>query len=247
MSNSSWRWLKLALRITAPQPEHKYVLIVLADHADDKGLCYPSYGTLLRETGLASNHRIADALKHWKSVGVLTWRKGWGNTHKQVPNVYQFHEEPMIVLGQHKVESSKDESAPVALTNHDESAPVALSRPMIVLGQHSKVPVNTNVPVKKKRSQPFIGVVHQVNSFITDTTPTGTGKASAEQPTKEESAPAAQSSISDIPPYVEFDGREWVSRRGTGARTTAEVSVIKSLNATCIKPEGEQQNESKTN
>jgi hypothetical protein len=95
---SPWRFLKLALKLRAPEPAFGYVLVTLANHANSDGFCYPSYDLLLAETAYTSKQTITGALKHWKGAGVLTWKKGWGNIHKQRSNEYQFHEAVMEAL-----------------------------------------------------------------------------------------------------------------------------------------------------
>ena len=93
---SAWRWLKYAVKAWAPNPAYRHVLIVLSDFADVDGLCYPSYETLMERTGLG-RMSVYEALKYWKSTGILKWEKGWGNIYKQVPNVYTFQEDVMKV------------------------------------------------------------------------------------------------------------------------------------------------------
>jgi hypothetical protein len=95
---SPWRFLKLALKLRAPEPAHRYVLVTLANHANSDGFCYPSYDLLLAETAYASKQTITGALSHWKDAGVLTWKKGWGNSHKRRSNEYQFNEGAMEAL-----------------------------------------------------------------------------------------------------------------------------------------------------
>ena len=90
----SFKFLKLALLLRAPVPAYRHVLITLADYADGKtGIAYPGYDRLMSETGYASKQTITNALQYWKKAGVLSWRKGWGNVHKQVPNIYRFHDD----------------------------------------------------------------------------------------------------------------------------------------------------------
>jgi hypothetical protein len=97
-TESPWRFLKLALKLRAPEPAFRHVLVTLADHANPHGACYPSYDLLLTETAYTSKQTITRALTHWKNAGVLTWKKGWGNSHKRKSNVYQFDEAGMEAL-----------------------------------------------------------------------------------------------------------------------------------------------------
>jgi hypothetical protein len=95
---SPWRFLKLALCLRTPEPAFRHVLITLADHANRDGVCYPSYDLLLAETAYTSKQTITGALKYWKNVGVLKWKKGWGNSHERKSNEYQFNEAAMEAL-----------------------------------------------------------------------------------------------------------------------------------------------------
>jgi hypothetical protein len=84
--------------LRSPEPAFGYVLITLAGYANADGVCYPGYGTLMQDTAYTSKQTITGALKYWRGLGVLTWKKGWGNVHKSRPNVYQFHEDAMRTL-----------------------------------------------------------------------------------------------------------------------------------------------------
>jgi hypothetical protein len=95
---SPWRFLKLALKLRAPEPAFRHVLVTLADHANRDGVCFPSYDLLLAETAYTSKQTITGALKYWKNHGVLKWKKGWGNSHKRKSNEYQFNEAAMEAL-----------------------------------------------------------------------------------------------------------------------------------------------------
>jgi hypothetical protein len=120
---SAWRFLKLAMRLRAPEPAFRHVLLTLADYADTKGSCYPGYETLMADTGYTSDRTITAALTHWKSTGILSWKKGWGNRHKQVPNVYQFHEDVMEA----RIEQQILETAPAILETALASDETALT------------------------------------------------------------------------------------------------------------------------
>jgi len=86
----AWRWLKWALSVPAPkQPAFKFVLVVLANHADEWGTCYPGFELLMRETGY-SKQTISDAIHYWREKGVINWKRGWGNDHARKSNHYAF-------------------------------------------------------------------------------------------------------------------------------------------------------------
>jgi hypothetical protein len=119
---SPYRFLKLALKLRAPEPAYHHVLIMLADHADGddaSGVCWPSHKTLMAETGYLSKNTIVCALKYWKDAGVLNWKKGWGNAHVQNKhaNVYRFNEDVMrSLVAQQGVTSSTNSGEVLAQT-----------------------------------------------------------------------------------------------------------------------------------
>jgi len=64
MSNAALRW---AFHLQMRDPSAKAVLVALADHADERGICWPSVARLCRFTSLAERtvraalHRLVDA------------------------------------------------------------------------------------------------------------------------------------------------------------------------------------------
>jgi hypothetical protein len=108
-AKSRWRFVKVAFDLAAPHPAYRHVLLALARYANEHGICYPSHARLLDDTGYGTKTTIVNALKHWKSVGVLKWRKGWGNAHGKRSNVYQFDYDTMLALSLMKDHSGSDE------------------------------------------------------------------------------------------------------------------------------------------
>lgn len=93
-----WKYLKLAVGIHPKRKAFGYVLIILADHADEKGVCFPPYETLMDRTGITSKNTISDALAYWKDAGVLTWQRGWANAHGSRANTYQLNADAMQAM-----------------------------------------------------------------------------------------------------------------------------------------------------
>jgi hypothetical protein len=108
-AKSRWRFVKVAFDLSAPHPAYRHVLLALARYANEHGVCFPSHKRLLADTGYSTNTTIVGALKFWKSAGVLTWKKGWGNAHGKRSNVYQFDYDAMLALSRMKDHSGSDE------------------------------------------------------------------------------------------------------------------------------------------
>src|SRR5206468_3323208 len=83
-------------------------------YADEHGVCFPSHDRLLDDTGYTTKTTIVNALKFWKTAGVLTWKEGWGNAHGKRSNVYQFDHDTMLALSRMKDHSGSDEQ-PLAI------------------------------------------------------------------------------------------------------------------------------------
>lgn len=97
-SKSAWRFVKATFALSAPKPAYRHVLITLASYADEDGHCFPSHDRLLLDTGYTSKCTVVAALAFWKKAGVLTWSKGWGNSHGRRSNHYRFNYEAMVAL-----------------------------------------------------------------------------------------------------------------------------------------------------
>ena len=151
-AKSRWRFVKVAFDLSAPYPAYHHVLLALARYANEQGVCYPSHDRLLDDTGYGTKTTIVNALKHWKSVGVLKWKKGWGNAHGRRSNVYQFDYDAMVALASMKNHSRPDEQ-PLA----DDEEPLSTDeQPLGAVGTTTRtntkflvveVPKNKNNPV----------------------------------------------------------------------------------------------------
>lgn len=69
----------------APTP--RFVLVALAEHADDAGQCYPSVARLARRTGL-SKRSVQNSIKRLRVAGYLDVNP---NAGKRGTNFYQLH------------------------------------------------------------------------------------------------------------------------------------------------------------
>lgn len=103
---SPWRFVKMAANIRSAKLSYFAVLMVLADHANPDGVCWPSYTTFMSRLGISRKKTVADALTYWRDAGVLTWVKGWGNSHGKMPNKYQLDGDAM----QRIIDTQKSES-----------------------------------------------------------------------------------------------------------------------------------------
>jgi hypothetical protein len=108
-AKSRWRFVKVAFDLSAPHPAYHHVLLALARYANERGVCYPSHTRLLDDTGYSTKTTVVNALRFWKSAGVLTWKKGWGNAHGKRSNVYQFDYDAMSALSLMRDHARSDE------------------------------------------------------------------------------------------------------------------------------------------
>src|SRR5437870_13876922 len=110
---SAWKYVKKAFEIRTTLPAQSHVLLVLSNHSDGKGECWPSYKQLMEETAYSSEQTIADALKYLRDkLGILTWRKGWGNNYRHVANMYKLDYSAMCRL----VKKQKEETSAVGVS-----------------------------------------------------------------------------------------------------------------------------------
>tara|TARA_R100000734_G_scaffold12493_1_gene9255 strand:- start:13613 stop:14239 length:627 start_codon:yes stop_codon:yes gene_type:complete len=63
--------LNKALKIDGLTPTKKLVLVILANYADEKGTCYPSYKHIARVIGLETTRTIQNAIKEFEEMGLL--------------------------------------------------------------------------------------------------------------------------------------------------------------------------------
>lgn len=239
MSSSAWRFVKLAFKMRAPEPAFRHVLLTLADFANQKGECYPSYQTLMEETGYASKQTIADALRYWRDKGVITWEKGWGNSHKSKPNVYRFNEQAMwrqvsTAMKVQPMDKVENLESPVSA---DES-PVSLSRKstegvMKVHSMDSKVPALERPSSIERPSHGTGGVSTPLQKSLDQQT---------ESPKGSQNGESTVSGLSSFP-GLDYDerepvGRRWFAKRGLGrAATPEEMAEMQRRNREHMRPE----------
>ena len=148
-AKSRWRFVKVAFDPPAPHPAYRHVLLALARYANEHGVCYPSHHRLLDDTGYGTKTTIVNALKHWKGVGVLKWKKGWGNAHGRRSNVYQFDYDTMLALSLMKDHSASDEQ-PLSTDEEPQSNDEQLTgRGRITTRPNTKAPA---VEIPKRRT-----------------------------------------------------------------------------------------------
>lgn len=226
--DSAWRFLKLALALHTPQPAYAAILIHLANHANHEGVCFPSHALLRKETRY-SKRTIVSALNHWKSVGVLSWKCGWGNAHvpKGRANTYQFHEEVMENLASAIYEQASETTAPPTSKQVKSEAPSKCS--------HSTNKFPCEGPIKNLMS-------HSSKEALTPTSfsfSTGEQEGTAEQPSILPSADIAHASIPDIPdPDFELlqaccdldpKARRWYAKRDIGRELTKQEQRVRAI------------------
>jgi hypothetical protein len=248
-AKSRWRFVKVAFDLSAPHPAYRHILLALARYANEHGVCYPSHDRLLDDTGYGTKTTIVNALKHWKSVGVLKWKKGWGNSHGRRSNVYQFDYDAMVALSVMKNHSGPDEQT----LSEDEQPLSTDEQPLGTAGTITRpntkvlvveVPKNKNNPVTEGDA----GRLSRTETTGQEDSPPETH--SGEQPLRGSSCEQPHSVISS-PRYdvtvasaglldgVAWDEeyREWGARRDIGRPTTeAERIQIAALNKSKAKP-----------
>ena len=67
----SIEYLNHALKIEGLTPTKKFILVVLANYADERGSCYPSYKHLAKIVGLKSFKGVQKAIKEFEELGFL--------------------------------------------------------------------------------------------------------------------------------------------------------------------------------
>jgi hypothetical protein len=63
--------LNQALKIEGLTPTKKLILVLLANYADEKGTCYPSYKHIAKIVGLKTVKGIQKAIKEFEELGLL--------------------------------------------------------------------------------------------------------------------------------------------------------------------------------
>lgn len=93
--DDAFKWVNWAARVADVRPAgRKVVLMLLANHADEHGRCWPKISTLAKEGGLALN-TVKDALRALRRDGLIESKRRRG------ASVYQltpFRDSPVIGL-----------------------------------------------------------------------------------------------------------------------------------------------------
>ena len=63
--------LNQALKTKGLTPTKKLVLVILANYADERGTCYPSYKHIAKMIGLGTTKTIQNAIKEFEELGYL--------------------------------------------------------------------------------------------------------------------------------------------------------------------------------
>ena len=63
--------LNQALKITGLTPTKKFILVLLANYADEKGACYPSYKHIAKTIGLKTHKGVQKTIKEFEQLGYL--------------------------------------------------------------------------------------------------------------------------------------------------------------------------------
>ena len=63
--------LNQALKITGLTPTKKFILVLLANYADEKGTCYPSYKLIAKSIGLKTHKGVQKTIKEFEQLGYL--------------------------------------------------------------------------------------------------------------------------------------------------------------------------------
>lgn len=76
--------LNLALKLEGLTPTKKLILVILANYADEKGSCYPSYNHIGLRAGVKDVKHIRTIIKEFESLGFLKilarYKEDGGNT-----------------------------------------------------------------------------------------------------------------------------------------------------------------------
>jgi len=98
-TNSPWKWVQLARHVHTETPAQHHVLLVLAQYANQQGICWPSYESLMEDTRFGSRHTIVNALVYLRDeLKIIDWTPGHGNQYKHFANTYTFSQDAMVAL-----------------------------------------------------------------------------------------------------------------------------------------------------
>lgn len=69
-------------------PTHRFVLLALADRADDDGFCWPGIANLAVKTGLSTSS-VKRSIRYLEAESVLRRAPRWTTAGDQTSNMYQ--------------------------------------------------------------------------------------------------------------------------------------------------------------
>ncbi|WP_280570142.1 helix-turn-helix domain-containing protein [Chromohalobacter sp. 296-RDG] len=110
----SYRALEWAMEVTLA-PATKMILVVLAWHADDDGICWPSVSTIARKSG-SSTRTVRRAIKTMVNQGVMEIRPGYERRGRQTSNTYRL-----------SVDKAPDNLSPLGVTECQGEGDTAVS------------------------------------------------------------------------------------------------------------------------
>lgn len=88
MSIPALKWAWDIDGITSPQ---KFVLVALADRANNQHECWPAQGGDIRRRTMLSRQTINQSIKQLEKLGLLTSTPRYGKTKGQMSNIYKLN------------------------------------------------------------------------------------------------------------------------------------------------------------
>ena len=91
--------LNQALKTNGLTPTKKLILVILANYADEKGTCYPSYKHIAKIIGLNTTKTIQNAIKEFEQLGYLKVEHRKLDNGGYTSNRYHLHinNNPMVI------------------------------------------------------------------------------------------------------------------------------------------------------
>lgn len=153
----SVQWLSWVFDSVDVGGSQRLVLLSLANHADDRGVCWPSIDTVAREARL-SRRRVEEAIRGLIATGVLKRTvNGAPVPGSNRPNLYRLIKAPDEVAGADV--SAPDVPAPDEVSGPDEVAPDgSSSQPRTDRPAHPRTdrPAKPSVEPSENRQQPSV-------------------------------------------------------------------------------------------
>ena len=83
--------LNKALNVNGLKPTEKFILVILANYADEKGSCYPSYNHIAEKIGLKTSKGVQKAIKKFETLGLLSIEHRYLTNGGNTSNRYHLH------------------------------------------------------------------------------------------------------------------------------------------------------------